>query len=446
MQLLTVLNSRVIRLVIASMLGGILIGFVGGAFRYLLITCDQFRIELTTWSHGHPYWGWLLMLTVGAVGAWLARLLVVKFAPTAEGSGVQRVEAVFSGEVEYSPPVVVPVKFFGGLLALGSGLALGREGPTVQMGAIFGVLIGRRLFQDDEDRRVVEAAGAGAGLAVAFNAPISGSIFVFEELTSSFTPWLLVATLAAASVSVWLMRIMLGNTLNFTVPQVNPTLVWNKWPFLVLGALLGVIGAFYNRAVIGLLRLSDKCSRISSLTRAAIIGGVVGLVGWFVPGMIGGGEDLTQAIISNQFTIRLLVTIFVVRFALGCWSYAAGAPGGLFAPMVLLGATSGALFATLVNHVIPGAALSSTACAIVGMGVLFTACVRAPLTGMMLALEMTGRADLSLALLVASLMAMLVTMLLHSEPIYESLKRRMLSQVVVTPRKIDAGIVRPPRS
>ena len=446
MQLLTALNSRVIRLVIASIFGGLLIGVVGGAFRYLLITCDQLRIELTTWAHGHPHWGWLLMLMVGAVGAWLARLLVIKFAPTAEGSGVQRVEAVFSGEVEPSTPAVFPVKFFGGLLAMGSGLALGREGPTVQMGATFGVLVARHLVQDEEDRRVVEAASAGAGLAVAFNAPIGGSIFVFEELTSSFTPWLLVATLAAASVAVWLMRIMLGNTLNFTVPQVNPTLVWNKWPFLVLGALLGVIGAFYNRAVMGLLRLSDKLSRISSLMRAAIIGGVVGLVGWFVPGMIGGGESLTQAIISNQFTISVLATVFAVRFALGCWSYAAGAPGGLFAPMILLGATSGALFAAVVNHVIPGAALSLTACAIVGMGGLFTACVRAPLTGMMLAVEMTGRADLTLALLVASLMAMLVTMLLQSEPIYESLKHRMLSQVVVTPRKIDVGIVRPPRS
>ncbi len=443
MRLINILNSRVIRLAIASLLGGLLIGFVGGAFRYFLITSDQLRIELTTWSHGHSPWGWLLMLMVGAGGAWLARLLVIKFAPTAEGSGVQRVEAAFSGEVEPSPPVIVPVKFFGGLLAMGSGLALGREGPTVQMGAFFGVWVGRYLIRDQEDRRVVEAASAGAGLAVAFNAPIGGSIFVFEELTSSFTPWLLVATLAAASVAVWLMRIMLGNTFSFTVPQVNPTVNWDKWPFLALGALLGVIGAAYNASVMGLLRLSDKMSRLSSLKRAAIIGGAVGLVGWFVPGMIGGGETLTQAVITNQFTIRVLITVFVVRFALGCWSYAAGAPGGLFAPMLLLGAASGALFAAVVNHVIPGAALSTAACAIVGMGTLFTACVRAPLTGIVLTIEMTGRGDLSLALLAASLTAMLVTMLLQSEPIYESLKRRMLSQVVVSPRKIDVGIERP---
>lgn len=111
--------------------------------------------------------------------------------------GIQRVEGVFSGEVKAAPNSVVPFKFFGGLLAMGSGLALGREGPTVQMGSTLGLLISRFLTKDDQDVRVIEAAGAGSGLAVAFNAPIGGSIFVFEELTRSFTPWLMVATLAS---------------------------------------------------------------------------------------------------------------------------------------------------------------------------------------------------------------------------------------------------------
>ncbi len=436
------LNSRLIRLAMASVLGGLLIGLVGGAFRYLLITSDRMRTQMIVWAHSFAYFGWLFPVLLGAAGAWLARFLVLKFAPTAEGSGVQRVEAVFSGEAEPASITVVPVKFFGGLLAMGSGLALGREGPTVQMGSSFGVLVSHYLVPGEEDRRVVEAASAGAGLAVAFNAPIGGSIFVFEELTSSFTPWLLVSTLAAASVAVWLMRLMLGNTLSFTVHQVSLTEIWNKWPFLALGALVGVVGALYNASIMGLLRLADKLSRISSLNRATIIGGVVGLVAWFVPGMVGGGETLTQSILSNQFTIAVLTGIFVVRFMIGCWSYAAGAPGGLFAPMLVLGACSGALFAGLVNHLMPNAALSFAACAIVGMGALFTACVRAPLTGIVLAIEMTGRADLTLGLLGASLMAMLVTMLLQSEPIYESLKRRMLSRVVVAPRAIDEGVKR----
>jgi CIC family chloride channel protein len=436
---MTLLNSRVIRIVSASVLGGILIGLIGGAFRYLLIMSDVLRSNLITWAHGRPYVGWLLPVALGAAGAWLARLLVLRVAPTAEGSGVQRVEAVFSGEIQPASARVVPVKFFGGLLAMGSGLALGREGPTVQMGASFGSWFSRFLIKEEEDRRVVDAASAGAGLAVAFNAPIGGSIFVFEELTSNFTPWLLIATLAAASVAVWLMRLMLGNALDFPVPQVSPTETWNKWPFLVLG----VAGAIYNAVVMGLLRISDKMPNLSSLQRAAIIGAVVGVAAWFVPAMVGGGATLTQSILSNQFTMVSLITIFLVRFALGPWSYAAGAPGGLFAPLLLLGASSGALFAGIVNHFLPHQSVSAVACAIVGMGALFSATVRAPLTGIVLTVEMTGRADLTLGLLGASVVAMVVAMLLQSEPIYDSLKRRMLSQPTVTPEKIDVGVKRP---
>jgi CIC family chloride channel protein len=437
------LNSRVIRIASASIVGGILIGIVGGAFRYCLILFDHLRTQMVFWAHGHHYTGWLLPVLIGAAGAYLARLLVIKFAPTAEGSGVQRVEAVFSGEIQPASSAVIPVKFVGGLLAMGSGLALGREGPTVQMGASFGTIVSRLFVKDEEDRRVVDAASAGAGLAVAFNAPIGGSIFVFEELTSNFTPWLLISTLAAATVAVWLMRAMLGNTLDFAVPQVSPTENWSKWPFLGLGALLGVLGAIYNVVVLALLRVGDKLATISSLTRAAIIGGAVGLVAWFVPAMVGGGDNLTQAILSNQFRLESLVVLFLVRLAIGPWSYAAGAPGGLFAPLLVLGAAAGALFAGVINHLIPAAAVSPVACAIIGMGALFTASVRAPLTGIVLAVEMTGRADLTLGLLSASLMAMLVTMLVQSEPIYDSLKRRMLSQTTVTPRRVDAGTRRP---
>ena len=437
------LNPRLFRVAAASVLGGLLIGAVGGAFRFILIKSDGWRTQAIRWAHVRPSLGWIVAIAIGALGALIARLLVVRFAPTAEGSGVQRVEAVFSGEAEPASALVVPVKFFGGLLAMGSGLALGREGPTVQMGASFGVWVSRYLLPHEDDRRVVEAATAGAGLAVAFNAPIGGSMFVFEELTGSITPWLLVSTLASATVAVWLMRVILGNTLSFDVPLVSPTVNWNKWPFLALGAVLGVGGAVYNWVIMALLRFSDKMRSLSSLQRATIIGATVGVAAWFVPSLVGGGDVLTQAILSNQFTIASLSTIFLVRFAIGPWSYAAGCPGGLFAPLILLGACSGALFATVINHFVPAAAISPVACGIVGMGALFTACVRAPLTGIVLAVEMTGRADLTLGLLSASLMAMLVTMLLQSEPIYESLKSRMLSQTTVTPRRVDVGVKKP---
>jgi chloride channel protein, CIC family len=425
---MALLNSRVVRLAAASILAGVTIGLVGGAFRYLLVRADQLRNALVYQAHAWPHFGWLAPVVFAAVAAALARVLVIRFSPFAAGSGVQHVEAVMTGEMKLSPPVIVPVKFFGGLLALGSGLALGREGPTVQMGASLGSLVSKSLVHGEEDQRVVNAAGAGAGLAVAFNAPIGGSVSVFEELTSSFTPWLMVATLAAASVAVWIMRAMLGNELDFTVKHVSSTQSWLLFPFLALGALLGGVGALYNASTMAMLRLSDRVAGISSVKRAAFIGGAVGLAAWFAPKLVGSGDSVTQAIFSERNTIEVLLAVFLLRFLLGPWSYAAATPGGLFAPLLLLGAAFGALFGEVLNHVMPALGTSSLAFAVVGMSALFSASVRAPLTGVVLTVEMTGRGDLTLALLVASLGAMVVAMLLNSEPIYASLERRMLAQ------------------
>jgi CIC family chloride channel protein len=425
---MSLLNSRVVRLAGASLLAGILVGLVGGSFRYLLASADRLRDAMVHRAHAWPHTGWLLPVFVCGIAAALARILVVRFAPLAAGSGVQHVEAVMTGEMKLAPPVIVPVKFFGGLLALGSGLALGREGPTVQMGASLGSLVSRSIVREDEDRRVVDAAGAGAGLAVAFNAPIGGAVFVFEELTSRFTPWLLIATLASASVAVWVMRMMLGNALDFTLKQVSATQTWRLFPFLALGALLGMLGVLYNASILALLHLSDRAAAISSVGRAAFIGAVIGLVAWFAPTLVGGGDMLTQGILSERATVAALLTIFLLRFLIGPWSYAAATPGGLFAPLLLLGASSGALFGEVLKHLMPTLGFSSVAFAVVGMSALFSASVRAPLTGIVLAVEMTGRADLSLALLVGSLGAMVMATLLGSEPIYVSLKRRMLAQ------------------
>jgi CIC family chloride channel protein len=431
---MAVLNSRVGRLAAASLVAGTMIGLIGAAFRFCLVGADRLRDALVDWAHSWPHTGWIAPVVVGAFAAGLARALVVRFAPFAAGSGVQHVEAVMTGEMKPSPPVIVPVKFFGGLLALGSGLALGREGPTVQMGASLGSLVSKWVVREEEDRKVVDAAAAGAGLAVAFNAPIGGSVFVFEELTTRFTPWLLIATLASASVAVWIM----GNNLDFTLKHVSSTQSWLLFPFLTLGALLGAVGALYNSLTLALLRLSDRLAAVSSVARAAFIGAVVGVTAWFAAALVGSGDALTQTIFSDRHAIQALLTIFFLRFLIGPWSYAAATPGGLFAPLLLLGASSGALFGEVLNHLLPALGFSPVAFAVVGMSALFSASVRAPLTGVVLTVEMTGRGDLTLALLVASLSAMVVATLLNSEPIYVSLKRRMLAQQTIVVDNIAA--------
>ncbi len=424
-----VLNSRVVRITIASLVAGLLIGVVGGLFGLLLVHANLLRNEIVARAHRWPYLGWLVPFVLVSLGAALARLMVLRISPEAAGSGLQRVEAVFAGEVKPAGFAILPVKFFGGLLAIGSGLGLGREGPMAQMGASVATLTSRFLrIRDDQDARVIDAAGAGAGIAVAFNAPIGGSIFVFEELTSSFTPWLLVATLAAALTAVFAMRLIMGDHFDFTVPQIGLLPASKLWPFLVLGALLGVVGASYNRIIVRLLRLTGHLSRLNSMQWALLIGASIGLIAWLFPPLVGGGDNLTQAILSSNYGMAMLAIIFGLRFFLGPWSYAAGTPGGLFAPMLVLGASFGALFGQLMTHLYPGFGISPVACAVVGMATLFSACVRAPLTGIVLTVEMTGRGDLTLGLLGGSLAAIVVTMLLNSEPIYETLKRQMLER------------------
>ena len=419
-------DSRLLRMTIASVLAGLVIGLVGGAFRWCLAHAELRRDAMIAWSHGRPFIGWIVPMAVALVAVALARYLVLRFAPGASGSGIHRVEAIMAGEIEPGSNAILPVKFLGGLLSLGSGMALGREGPTVQMGASIANLIARRLVRGQEDQRVVLAAGAGAGLAVAFNAPIGGSVFVFEELTTSFTPWLLVGTLSCATFAVAIMRWMLGNNAVFFVLPGMPSPQSTGWFYLLLGGLMGLAGALYNSLSLLMLDVTERFSRYPAVLRAAAIGAVVGLVAWFAPAFVGSGDTLTQSILSNKVPLHALGLVFVMRFFLGPWSYAAGTPGGMFAPLLLLGAAFGGFYAGIVLHFAPALGISIVDYAIVGMVAFFAASVRAPLTGIVLAMEMTGRGDLTLGMLAAALGAMLVAMVLKSPPIYQSLRERML--------------------
>jgi CIC family chloride channel protein len=176
---LLVVKSRLIRLAVVSMVAGAAIGLVGASFRASIIYADGLRLSMIGAARTHPYAGWLLPTLIVAGAAALARHLVVRFAPAAAGSGIQNVEAYIRGKVPAGSPAIIPVKFLGGVLAIGSGLALGRQGLTVQMGATIGTIAAKALVNEEADRPVVAAACAGAGLAVAFNAPAGGSAFVF---------------------------------------------------------------------------------------------------------------------------------------------------------------------------------------------------------------------------------------------------------------------------
>jgi CIC family chloride channel protein len=414
-------------LAVFSIIAGAASGLLATAFRLVLERADQFRTASIDRMHAWgPVGASLLIVSCAAatvVSAWLVR----RFSPDASGSGIPQVEATLEERMPRPSILLLPVKFIGGVLAIGTGLALGREGPSVQMGAGMSHLLGRVFRRDAADCRVLLAAGAGAGLATAFNAPIAGAVFVLEELVRRFDTRITIATFGASAGAIAVARPILGDRPDFIVEPI-PYAGFAALPaYLAMGALLGVLGVAYNRAIRGGLAATDRLARCPTELRAAVVGAAVGIVAWFLPALVGGGDPITQRTLTDPPAASALALFFVLRFALGAMSYAARTPGGLFAPMLVLGAQSGVLFGTVCGRWLPGAAPSVVPFGVVGMAALFTAVVRAPLTGIALVIEMTGNFTLLLPMLAACFGAMVVPTLLGDSPIYDVLRERALA-------------------
>jgi CIC family chloride channel protein len=354
------------------------------------------------------------------VAAWLVR----RYAPHASGSGIPHVEAVLNEHLPAAPYRLIPVKFIGGILSIGAGLALGREGPSVQMGASVAHLVGRILRRSGSECRILLAAGAGAGLATAFNAPIAGAVFVLEELLRRFDTRVTIATFGASAGAIAVGRWLLGPAPDFTLaPLPDPGV--ESLPFsLALGVFAGALGVVYNRTLLGTLAAADRLRRVPVELRAAVIGGGIGLLAWTAPNLVGGGDEITADALAGRGTLAILPLIFLLRFGLAVVSYAAGTPGGLFAPMLVLGAQSGLVFGLLCSIVVPG--MQPASFAVVGTAAFFTGVVRSPVTGIILVTEMTATTSLLSPMLAACFAAMLVPSLLRDPPIYDSLSERTL--------------------
>ena len=207
-------GSLLVLALLAFAVGGIS-GLLGAIFRLVLERSDRFRGAVIDWAHDNEIAGFALIIGISAIATGLAARLVRKFAPRAKGSGIPDVETVLREEQPPPPLILIPVKFLGGVLAMGAGLALGREGPTVQMGAGIGHFLAAAFRRNQEDVKALLAAGAGAGLATAFSAPCAGAVFVLEELVRRFDTRITVTTLCAPGSAIAVARLLLGNEPDF---------------------------------------------------------------------------------------------------------------------------------------------------------------------------------------------------------------------------------------
>jgi CIC family chloride channel protein len=417
-------RSGLLVLALLSLAAGAVTGLVGALFRLCLDRADHLRNALVSWAHPWGVVGFVLVTAACTIAAAVAAWMVRRLSPEASGSGIPHVEGVLRGERPPAPVAMVPVKFVGGVLAIGSGLALGREGPSVQMGASLSRLVGVAFRRDWPDCRALMAAGAGAGLAAAFNAPIAGAIFVLEELVRCFETRIAVAALGASATAIAVSRLFLGDMPDFSVDPLAFAGPQKTALFFLLGVFAGFLAVAYNRTLLGCLTLANRLGRWPVEVRAGLIGAAVGVLAWFLPHLVGGGDEVAQRTLTEPATLAFLPLVLMLRFGLACVSYAAGTPGGLFAPMLAVGAEVGLLFGLLCQLTFPEMGIQPVAFAVVGMAAFFTGVVRAPGTGIVLVLEMTASFPTLLPLLAACFTAMLVPTLLGDPPVYDSLRDR----------------------
>jgi CIC family chloride channel protein len=421
-------NNKNFKLLFYALLIGIIVGLVGAIFRIILSYIEIFRVNLYENAGNSGFMSWLWPILFAITGISIALYLVRKFAPEASGSGVQEIEGALDGLRPMRWKKVLPIKFIASLFSLGSGLLLGREGPTIQLGANIGKMVKDTLGKSEIESNSLISTGAAAGLASAFNAPFAGIIFVIEEMHGQFkfNFYSVAAIMIGAGTADFIVRVLVNSKPVLEIMIFPSPNIFGLWIFIILGLLCSIIGYAYNKLLVISLDLFKFSFKIPIIYTGITVGLIIAIIGMFFPNLIGGGYDIITKGVGNSFTLSFLLFLFIARLLLSIFSYSTGAPGGIFLPMLTLGVIFGMFFGTIMQQFFPDLISHPGIYAIAGMAGIFSATVRAPLTGLVLAIEMTSNYELILPLIVTTVIASVFTALLGNEPIYTTLLKRTL--------------------
>lgn len=419
-------DAKNFNLIFFGLIVGLVAGTVGSVFRLILANLDDWRDGLFAAAGSSGITGYLFPVLYSVVGIAVALFLVKRFAPEAAGSGVHEIEGALDEIRTIRWNRVLPVKFIGSLFSLGSGMLLGREGPTIQIGSGLGKMAKDLFQQDNEKTNFFISAGAAAGLASAFNAPMAGIIFVIEEMHGHFrySFFSLAAIMVASGTADLVVRILIGAdpVIKMTV-FANPDLS-SIWWFVILGLLFSVIGLVFNKLLILLLDFFDSLSKLQLVFGVVAVGLIIALVGIYNPKMVGGGYDTIRLVLDQPNTIQFLFILFAGRLLLTILSYGTGVPGGIFAPLLAVGIAFGMMYGNLLHYFLPQLISHPGIFALAGMAGIFASTVRAPLTGLVLAVEMTSNYEMILPLILTTVTASALTTQLGNQPIYTTLLKR----------------------
>lgn len=415
-----------LKIIAQSVVTGFFVGLIIVLYRYLIEKALGFSRTIYLLAHIHLWLIPLYILILAAIGYFIG--WVVEKEPVSSGSGIPQVEGVLLGKLRMRWWSVLLAKFFAGILSIGTGLSLGREGPSIQMGAAIGQGASRIFKNIKVGEKYLLTSGASAGLSAAFNAPISGVIFALEEVHKNFSPTVMISALAASITSDFVSEYFFGMHPIFVFKNVSPIPLTDYGYIIFLGILMGFWGMLFNRVLLSTQDLYAKLTWMPARTKPIIAFLLAGLAGFFLPQVLGGGNDLITAISSAPLPLKLIVIILIVKFLFTMASYGSSVPGGIFLPLLVIGALSGVVYGNAIHMIFGFNKAYIINIMILAMAGYFTAIVKAPITGIVLITEMTGTFYHLLAIAVVSMTAYIVVSIMGSYPIYESLLHRILSK------------------
>lgn len=433
------------KMTLQGVLVGLLTGIVVGFFRLVIEKAEFLRTNYMLPLIGSGKL-WLLIMIVTIIAFFV--YIMAKWQPLASGSGIPQVKAELRGQLKQPVYRLLIAKFTGAVLAIGAGLSIGREGPSIQLGALVGKGYARATRRLPVEEKMLLTCGAGAGLAGAFCAPFSGAVFALEELHKNFSVDVLVSTMAACISANFVSAYIFGldPVFNLSIPSRLP--LKQYWILLIMGVLLGLLGNIYNNLMMKALKTYDKLPKPLAIGVAFALAIVVML---FMPQALGGGHSVVGQIAHGEFTLGFgilgnkiglgilisLIIFFIVKLIFSAISFGSGVAGGIFLPLLVLGAIVGGIFGEAFNQINGSNELYIANFVILGMVGMFSAIVGAPATGVILITEMTGDLQNFFPLVIVGLISYMVADATGTSPIYDLLLDRLMSKDRDKDNKLD---------
>nr|WP_272507444.1 ClC family H(+)/Cl(-) exchange transporter [Clostridium aestuarii] len=407
---------------------GIIVGLMSG----LLVVLYRFSVEKISDAMKYGYsvihnkvWSIYVLFTLLIVAGYIVGKMIKKESMI-KGSGIPQVEGMLLRKLDMNWFKVIVNKFIGGVLCLTAGLSLGREGPSIQMGAAIGQGFSRIFKRVKIEEKFLITSGASAGLAAAFNAPLAGVIFALEEIHKNFSPLILLSAMSASLTADFVSKQFFGlkPVFDFYNPPVLPLKYYIY--LILLGIIIGIFGVAFNRT---LIKTQDifQCQAWLPVEFRPVIPFIIAGVLWVTaPMLLGGGHELIMELVHAKFSIKVLLIFLIIKFFFTMISYGSGVPGGIFLPLLVIGALTGDIYGMALVKVFNIDSQYIMNFMILAMAGYLTAIVKAPITGSILITEMTGSFHHLLPLTIVSITAYVITDILKSEPIYESLLERFI--------------------